>query len=500
MSDPSSSGDRPKPGQSASPCHALGAPSLAVLLLCCGWAIAEARADEPVPSPDPSIQQGSTSVTYPPAEESSKGWLFDLSGLGKDIGATLADHGVYLTGRFQAQGLGEVSGGLAKGAFYEGYIALGADFDMNRIAGIQGGILHVLVGDLQGQAYNNFTGSFYAYDRAYAFSDEFRLNEFSWEQELFDNKVRILAGRVTPATDFDTSDLYCQFIFSFCAAPAAFIFDKSAAAYLTSAWGTAITIKPSQPTYVKVGLYEDEASLSLGNHGGWPGTDWNFSKATGASIPVQIGYQTDLDHVRYPQSFDIGGFWDTSSFADPLLNTAGRARINAGGAPLMHQGRTGVYLQAQQTVYRPNPATDRGVTIFGAANWLTSGEANINHTFILGLWAKGPIPSRPNDTFGFSVDFTGLNHRVTDRIDDQIAKAGGSGTVLPDETAFEVNYGIGLAPGVTFKPFVQYVLHPDQLTVPSPSASLTHSLLVGTTLAIGLNSAFGLPQLPRGGY
>jgi porin len=434
------------------------------------------------------------------AQDATQGWLFNLSGVGKDVGASLADDGIYLTGRHMSEALDEVSGGRKQGAFYEGFTSVGADFDMSKIAGINGGIVHFLVSDLAGQPYAGYTGSYFGYNRAYAYEDGVRLNEFSYEQELFDNRVRILAGRINASADFDTSATQCLFVTTLCSQPPAFIYDKSVAAFLTSSWGATMTLKPSEPTYVKFGVYEDEPMLAASNQNAWPGHDWDMQSSAGATFPVQVGYQTNPQNDPYPRAYDIGGFYDSSSYADPLLNNAGKARVLSGGAPLEDDGRSGVYLQAQQMVYRPDPNNDRGLTLFGAGNWSTSGEGVVANDVIVGVLDKGPFAGRPNDYLGVAATFLGINHRVTQRIDDTIIAQGGTGHVSSEEGILEVNYGIGLAPGINLIPYVQYVSHPDQYTSPNPSANLNYSVLMGALVTVSFSQALGLPQLMRGGY
>jgi carbohydrate-selective porin OprB len=285
-----------------------------------------------------------------------------------------------------------------------------------------------------------------------------------------------------------------------CAVPSAFGFQKGAANYLTSAWGATMTVKPSKPTYVKFGIYEDESSLALANQNAWPGPDWSLQRSTGATIPVEIGYMTTVQNAVYPHRYDIGGFYDTGNYADPLYNNKGQTVTLSGGTPLQDRGRSGLYLQAEQTIWRPDPSTDRRLELFGTANWATSGEAPVAREFVLGLWDKGQFASRPNDIFGADVVFAGFNPRLTEAINEKIIKAGNSGQVSGQETMFEVNYAIAVAPGIAVEPFAQYVMHPDQYTLPKPSGNVTHSLMVGIGLTINFNDAFGMPQLSRGGY
>jgi porin len=435
------------------------------------------------------------------ATQAPQGWLFDLSGVGKEVGAdTLADDGIYFNGRYLGQALDSVAGGRKQGTFYEGYTSFGVDLDMNRIAGINGGIVHFLISDVSGQSWDNYTSSYFGNDRAFSYGPGFRLNEFSWEQELFDNRVRILAGRVNLALDFDTSPIYCLFVTTICSSPTGFTFDKSATSYLTSAWGATTTLKPSKPTYVKFGVFEDQPDLADNNQNAWPGNNWDMQSSAGATIPVQIGYQTNAQNDPYPRAYDIGGYYDTASYTDPLLNRTGEARVLSGGTPLKDTGRSGVYLQAQQMVYRPDANSDRGLTLFAAANWTTSGETEIANDVVLGLSDKGMLAIRPNDILGIAATFVAIDHRVTQRIDDQIIAQGGTGHVSNQESMLEVNYAIGLAPGISLTPFVQYVAHPDQYANPNPSANMNYSVMAGAALAISFNQALGLPQLARGGY
>jgi hypothetical protein len=57
-----------------------------------------------------------------------------------------------------------------------------------------------------------------------------------------------------------------------------------------------------------------------------------------------------------------------------------------------------------------------------------------------------------------------------------------------------VNYGIAVAPGMTFKPFFQFISHPDQATT-TPSGDDTHALFVGALFEVDLAHLLGLPML-----
>ena len=67
--------------------------------------------------------------------------------------------------------------------------------------------------------------------------------------------------------------------------------------------------------------------------------------------------------------------------------------------------------QAQQMVYRPD-GSDRGLTLFGGANWATSGEPNVEKMLFAGAYYKGLFAERPNDTLGFSSTLINVNPRI----------------------------------------------------------------------------------------
>lgn len=412
-----------------------------------------------------------------------------LQAFGAPIGKTLADHGVYITGRILAEPQAQVSGGIKRGQFYEGYTALGADFDMNKIFGIKGGIIHLSVGDLQGQPYYNYTGSAYLYNRAWVNGDEFRLAEFDWEQTLFHDHVRFIVGRLSPSGEFDSSFSYCQFAYSGCANPAAFIFDKNTEPYLTSSWGGALTLKPTVNTYIKGGAFAYQPSLSKPNHNNWPGSDWGFNKIDRATYPFEIGYLTTPLESRYPEHYDIGGYYDANAYRSTETG-------------ITSHGRSGIYLQAEKVVWHPIDKPYQTVSIFGAANWSTSGSVAIERGFLGGFRIKGLWSARPYDSFGVAVQYLGLNHTLIAKHNLSLAHEGFTDfTQADDETGIDANYSAFVAPGIQFTPFVFYALNPEQFTQAAVGhhvyPNVNHSLTIGAAITVNFAQAFGLPELAR---
>ncbi len=444
------------------------------------------------------------------APTTTVGNLFDATSLGKSFGRSLAEDGIYLHATIEQSTESVVSGGTERGTYYFNFSILGVDVDLGKAAGIPGGKLHVWFDDQAGQ-----TGT--AGERPdgtnifepFALGDQFRLLNLSYEQSFLHDRVNVQFGRISPVSvpgtvlspPFDQATWHCQFFSYLCADPIAFALNAPKASYSTSSWGAFTTLIPFRHVYFKTGIYENEPIENANtNHGGWPGPDWGLNEAAGAFIPVQLGYQTGLGETRYPSSDFIGGYRDTAPFADRLYDTRLRPVALAGGAPLTDHGNTGYYAEAEQVFWRPDIRSPLNASAFISLNWDGSGNGLIADEIEAGSIARGIIPGRPNDLAGFTVGYARLDPRVIEaRNDLRIAHhvpGNQSGSVID----YELNYGVTFAPGLQVRPYVDYVVDPDQLPLAVPKANVNHSLSVGVSMLLNLDTFLGLPQLGPTAY
>lgn len=426
------------------------------------------------------------------------GNFFDLTSLGKPLGAALAQDGIYIRGSETLDLFGNVAG-RETGNIIGHMAILGTDLDLTRLAGLPfPGVIHFTVVDRAGGYEAKDTGEYVVEPGTYGpiRQDAIRLTELSFDTSLLNDHLRILAGRVQYNIDFARSELYSQFIGYETSNITAVYFNNGENVFSTSVWGARFTFKPTLTTYIRTGVYEEEPFDKFRNHQGWPGQDWGFNEATGAFIPWEIGYKTNFQQDPFPRGFDVGGFWDTTTFADPLYNSAGLPIVLSGGKPLIEKDRTGIWVQAQQMVYRPDMKSTRGATIFGAAMFDTSGAEVIKQDWEVGLVDKGPFASRPNDSIGLLAVYYQFDQRVAEAINDQIIKQGGLYHTTRDSFVYEANYGFQFAPGFQLKPFVQFFEHPVQFSI-TPVKEVTHAWVLGGQFSLILNDAFGLPAFVR---
>lgn len=436
-----------------------------------------------------------------PAAAATQGYFFSLGDPLAPLGKRLEAMGIYLNGSEIDEFMGFPGGGYKGGVVDQGQSALGVDLNMSKLAGIPGAAVHFLVVERHGPNTAGFTGSYVnAFPATYGPNDTVHLTELSWDQDLFNDHIRILAGRIDANVDFMSSELYCEFIMVVACGNggSAFYFNNSTQAFYVATWGGRITFKPTLDTYFRTGGYVDDPNYNASNNQGWPGPQWGIQGATGTFVPFELGYKTSFADDPFPRGFDVGGWWDNSVYADPLYNRLGLPLVLRGGRNMLDKDRTDVYIQAQQMVWRPNMKEHGGITLFGSALWATSTPQFINNQFMLGALWKGPIAGRPEDGLGIVATRQQYNQREEANVSDlMLHNTGVRSRLSPDSTALEVNYGIAMAPGIEVKPFFDYIWHPDQLLTPTPNANVQHAWIAGAQFSFILNPALGLPAFVR---
>lgn len=414
-------------------------------------------------------------------------------------GKFLADHGVYFNGWNISQLNANVGGGYKNGSAYTNWALLGLNLDMQRIAGIPGGQMHFIIDDVAGQGRSwEYNASDWSWINTWGNHDGLQVREFTWDQELFNKHFFILAGRSNPkGGEFEGSELYCQFATFLCSSPTTFTIDGSSPSFTVSSWSARVLIKPTASTYIKGGIWEVEPWVRAKNHNGWPGPDWGFDKAEGEFIPVEAGYHTDFTTDKYPRAYSLGFTYDTSIYSDPLYNTEHQVYALAGGKAQPRRGRTTVYAQAQQMIWKPDPNDTRGLIVFGSANFLTSGDGTVRNGFVAGLFDWGPFRSRPRDYVGLVFQSYLWNRKVVHSMNASLQAEGYRNQWNSSETMMELNYGLNVAPGVMATPYFEYIWNPDQLASSRVLPNVKYAAQVGLMVNFEINPGLNLPELHR---
>lgn len=485
--------------------------ALAVLLPVFGMTGVSAASAQDVGRPPPATNLqpqivGPTTVNpAPPAPAASgvpTGDFFTLGAPLAPIGNRLANAGIFLKGFFESTLYAVPSGGVRNGNVLYDEAFYGADFDLQKMAGVPGMVIHLSLDSRFGgfpQGVNNFTGSTTGYLQGTGPSNKTRLNEFDIDQHLFDDKLRFVVGRTTLANYFATSELYCQFQVGICSnlGPFTWSGDSNSPFWPIAVWAGEVSFWPTKHLYIRAGASEDDVYQYPRAGFPWNG-GWSTSHATGVFVPVEAGIQTSPEERRYPFKYNVGFTYDSSDFADPRYNSTGGLLAFSGGTPANLGSVTTVYAQARQMVWRPNRNQPQGVDLIGGLQIQSSGHALVQSYVLVGAVTHGTLPSRPNDSLGLLFQHYLFDGRQTGHVNDELAAAGYSGNTSRAEENLELNYGLEVAPGIQFKPYVDYTWHPDQnLFDVQPKPNVNGAFATGMQFSLLLNQAFGLPSYFR---
>jgi carbohydrate-selective porin OprB len=377
------------------------------------------------------------------------------------FGQALAKDGIFLNLGYIEDLSSVVAGGQKTGTMPIGHATAGVVFDLQTIMGITGASLHITFDERNGESINGIAGSPSGLLQSDSGPFKTRLGEFFWEQGFDHDRLDITFGRTNPTSDFAFSDLSCSFVGLICAQPTSWYFNNDDVAYPSSSWGARVNFAVTPDVYARAGVYQHDSTA--GNFGN-VGFNWNWEHSQGAFIPVEIGYQTSFRNAQYPAKYNVGFYEDTASY------TQANGQLGA---------RNAFWAQFQQVVWRPDRATNQSLSVFGGAIVYSGNSPNWGQ-YYLGLYDRGPFAVRPHDTIGL--------------IGSLFTNNSASRPNKPTQETFELNYGFSVIPGVTLKPYAQYVIAPSNDDSLLGSSQPDNAWIVGVQVALNFSEMFEFPQ------
>jgi porin len=476
------------------------APALLALAAACpGAALAEAAAPQ---QPPPAVSV----PLLPPAGHQAavagerNGYLFDLRSDDHSFRDAMGRYGLSLHGFYQQAVMDVVQGGHEHTSNYLGLGYFGGALDTGKAFGIDGGTIDMTASVQLGNTVGAGQSTASQTEVPWGFGDHVRLVTFYWDQAFLHDAVHFTAGRMNQLSNlpglspgFHIMPWLCTFWSNSCGTPHAYNFNAGHPGYQVGSWGGVITVHPAPFWYLKAGVIENEpVENATRSHAGWPGRDWGLDKADGAFLPAQIGYVTTPASSLYPTNVHLGGYFDTAIYADKYYSVLGLPIAQSHGAPAqMHHSASGMFAGLQQTVLRfsSDPKSVRGLALIASADWELSGYGADKQQYEAGFLMTGPFASRAADQVNFLATFQIFDPR------QKLARRGaaaahGLAYSMGDQTALELNYGFAVAPGFLFYPYVQYVMHPDQLALAVPDPNDRHATVVGFRTVMRFDQMF----------
>jgi porin len=296
--------------------------------------------------------------------------------------------------------------------------------------------------------------------------DRTELYSFALSQYLFDEQVRVLAGKLSPSNDFANvvvpvaesfgSNYWIPGVSSLTYTPlyAMPTLLGRLPGYPNSALGASILVQPN--------AFKKMASLKLGLFDGRGGA--------GVQSPVQTGLVGPSLSGPLFSIAELGGSWLVGNMQMPgaasfgIWHQGGPLGCDGSRGSCAESSAAGGYLIAQQRAINFRyPNDNSGVSAFFQAGWSPSVTNLFTSSIGGGFTVFAPMRSRPLDSYGFGLSWA--------RINDQGPLAGisnASELMLQVYGQFHLVSNLYLTPSLTVLPYVGL----KDASAPSTSALL----------------------------
>jgi porin len=359
-----------------------------------------------------------------------------------------------------------VSGGKSQGATQATNIGLSLNFDLDRLAGINGASFLLSFSERFGRSLSeNYVGNVFTIQEVYG-GETFRVVDVAYQQQLLDDKIEFRIGRIATADDFLVSPYDYLFMQNgFDGFPHGIAFNAPGmTVYPKATWGAVVKVKPTPRCYAMVGLYNGDPSIRAnGRHG------VDFSLHGPLFAVAEVGYQLNglPGDAGLLGNYKVGVWYDDSSFTDFRSKQSVR-------------GSWGLYSLFDQVVVPFGAAgSNRGAAVFGSVMFATDpGVAQMPFFCTAGVAARGLCDSRPADWLGLGVVYGHFSNDLQDaqRAEQQLHPSVG---VQDYEMAIELFYRFYFHNhSVFFQPDLQYIVQPGG------SGKLDNALVLGFHLGI----------------
>lgn len=397
----------------------------------------------------------------------------------------LSDHGITITANYTGEVLGNVRGGIRKGAIYDALLIFGADIDAGKWIGWSGANFHVTACYPHGASLSSlYTGDLGLVSNIDAY-DSLRLYEAWFEQNLFGDRFSLRAGFLAADAEFGVMDLATPFIHSNFGPPGVVSNDFPSATYPYSALGVRLRIQPAPGWSVLFGIYDGNpapgvfpdpspgaAPSNEFNH--W-GTHFALRHDEGAMLFAEIGWRlnpppkgdksdnggddgkAEKSEGPGPRplagSYKVGGVYHTDEFSDIGDVTLGRAN------PRGVRGDSAFYLSAEQEVWREPGTKADGLAAFARVAFAPGDRNLFQHTVEAGLVYAGLWQSDAHDHLALGASWADIS-------DDVASAQRRAGIPEQDyEAVVELTYEYQLTKWCMLQPDVQWVIHPGGSSV-----------------------------------
>ncbi len=412
----------------------------------------------------------------------------------------LANKGLNFGATYIGDNIGNVSGGVARGAIHLGRFDFSVDADLEKLFGWTGGKFYANAYEIYGRGLTrNYIHNLATISEIEALPDT-RLYNAYFEQSYFNNALNVRVGQQAADVEFfdsETDDLFINGTFGW---PAIMASNLPAGGPAPPIAVPGIRVKAALSDKITVfGAVFNGSAARPGD--GDPQTRDNHGLAFRVNDPpwiigqVRFDYDVDIGGRPLAGNFTPGGWRHYGPFNDQRFTAQGLsiADPSSTGIPAKLRGNFGIFAVVEQVLFRPPSVTEKGVsaslpgvTAFGRIAYSPPDRNLIDLYLDGGIGFVGFTPGRPLDRFGIGMAYMRISNAARSLDIDTRFFSGLTGPVRSNETLIELIYEAHIKPGWLLAPYFQYVFRPSG-GIPNPNDPSGLSR-VGDAAVFGLTS------------
>ena len=373
---------------------------------------------------------------------------------------------------------GNVSGGIQRGAAYDGVTLMSVGLDTQRAFGWEGGTVNVSAWNIRGRSISTDNLLNLQTVSGILAAPTTRLWEVWYQQSFLDGRFDVKLGQQSLDQEFINSQysgLFINTMMGWPMVPSADLY-AGGPAYPLSSLGVRLRGQLGGGFTALGGVFQDnppggpfDADSQLLGSTRWGG---NFNLRTGALFIAELQYALnqpgngDMDYGNHatglPGTYKLGVWVDTAPFPSQRFDNTGLslADPNTSGAPQMLRNNFSIYGVVDQMVWRPADDSPRSVGVFARLMGAPGDRNLINFSVNAGVVLKAPLPDRDDDSLGIGFGVAKVSPSAGGLDADTSFFAGSPVPVRGSETFIEVTYQIQATGWWQLQPDFQYVFNP----------------------------------------
>jgi len=381
--------------------------------------------------------------------------------------AELAKSGVTACLNYIGEVLGNPTGGVHRGAIYEGRLEMALNVDLEKLAGWSGATVHVNAYQIHGRGLSaNDLGNILTVSNIEA-ERTTRLFDFWLQQQLWGDVLSIRVGQLAVDDEFVTSQYGGLFVNSTFGWPGIDAADlpSGGPAYPLSTPGVRIKLQPTDAWSLMTGVFNgDPAGPGTGTPQSRDGSGTAFRLNDDVFLIAEAAYalNQEKDAAGLPGTYKLGGWYHSGRFADQRFDSRGLSLASpaSSGVPAQDRSDYGLYALFDQMVWRVPETKDNGLGVFLRVAGSPASRNLVDVYVDGGLNYKGLLPERGDDVLGFGLAYARISDAASGLDRDVDAFNGTHRPVRDYEMALELTYRAQMTPWWTLQPDLQVIFHP----------------------------------------